>query len=71
MLPYVLILVVSVVVADIKGDFNGGKCPALDEPEVKHFDIKLPELQVPPTQTTYVCQQYKVSMSFLVLCGGG
>ena len=54
-----LLLILSIIVgADSISHLD---CAALKEKDVKHFDIALPEdLSVPPQQTSYVCQQFKV-----------
>ena len=53
-----LLLILSIVGAVSISHLD---CPALKEKDVKHFDIALPDnLGVPPQQTSYVCQQFKV-----------
>ncbi|XP_046375743.2 dopamine beta-hydroxylase-like isoform X2 [Haliotis rufescens] len=39
---------------------TGNTCPDTSNPDVKHFDIRIPETEVPDSETTYVCQQFKV-----------
>lgn len=58
-------LLVPIIASSAAAPESTRECPALKEPRVKHFDIKLPNnVLVPPQQTFYVCQQYKVRLSF-------
>ncbi|XP_046579744.1 DBH-like monooxygenase protein 1 [Haliotis rubra] len=41
-------------------DVTGDNCPVTNNPDVKYFDIRIPEIEVPDSETTYVCQQFKV-----------
>ncbi|XP_055863814.1 dopamine beta-hydroxylase-like isoform X2 [Biomphalaria glabrata] len=38
-------------------------CPAIEEPGVKYFDVRLPELSVPQSLTTYVCHSVTIPVT--------
>lgn len=41
---------------------SGDDCGVRDNPDVNYFDVQLPEINVPNHLTSYVCQQFKVSI---------
>ena len=58
---YCLCVIISFVIVGVtRSETYSGNCSSLNEPEVKSFDIRLPELEIPAIQTYYVCQQFKV-----------
>ncbi|XP_064628506.1 DBH-like monooxygenase protein 1 [Lineus longissimus] len=35
-------------------------CPAVEEPDTKYFDLRLPETRIPAKSTFYVCKQFEL-----------
>ena len=68
---YCLCVIISFVIVGVtRSETYSGNCSSLNEPEVKSFDIRLPELEIPAIQTYYVCQQFKVRFLLLVYING-
>lgn len=57
--PEWVVLLLTVVSTGTSGEASK-ICAASKEPDVKHFDIRLPEIVVPEEDTHYVCQRFKV-----------
>lgn len=58
-LMFVLLGLFSVCVA-----ITNAECDVSKEPDVKQFDIRIPEIILPKNLTYYVCQQFEVRHHF-------